>query len=425
MTTTQNKNNIQSTLIKWLLFAAPIIPLYLWGNVAGFDNLASSATVIGWLEVSIGFLLLLLNRDQKYAASQKSLLLILAFTCLGFISASTSINTTASINHQLNITIHFLFCFIMLHTQKSEKLYFALGLLTAFFITFFFVYILQLAVTTPDYKFSTNIPFFSNIRHWGYLQAIALPFAYFLITQKRYAYIGYTLTTILWWSIFWSSGRAVFLASSLITLLTCIYLLRNKTTEKLLLILMISISLSWVSNISDRETPISRMFGNGENIVDQSINRYSAGRIGMYKDTISRAWDQNPLLGLGPDSFRFQKPEIFWTMHPHNSLIEAFFAYGIMGVILLALLTWQISSKVTTHTSDKLLLTATYACASIMLISLLDGPLYHAFSLFCFSGALAITLQPQQTAKNQTELNKYLLLTLIIIGSLYYYNHIN
>lgn len=419
MITSQNKNNIQSTLIKWLLFAAPIIPLLIWNFTTGNNNLNSSAQVVFWLEITVATLILLLNTSGTYTASQSTLILTLAFICSGFVSALISITASTSIQHQLNITTHIIFCFILLHTTQTEKKYFAYGLLTAFFITFFFVYIFQLAATDPYYKFSTDIPFFSNIRHWGYLQAITLPFAYYLILQKRYAYIGYALATTLWWSIFWSGGRSVFMASSFITLLVYAHLFKEKTTEKLLLILMISISLSWTSNVSNRETPISRMFGNGENIVNQSLNRYSAGRIDMYRDTIFRAWDKNPLFGLGPDSFRFQIPEIFWTMHPHNSLIEAFFSYGLIGATLLILLSLRISSKANTK-SNNLLITATYSCSSILLISMLDGPLYHAFSLLCFSGILAISLHKNANLsnKNSLKINKYTLLGVLTLTSL-------
>jgi hypothetical protein len=94
------------------------------------------------------------------------------------------------------------------------------------------------------------------------------------------------------------------------------------------------------------------------------------GRTGIWLVTLQLALEK-PWLGHGFHSYRSVIPAFgaFEPWHAHNELLQQFFTYGIVGVVLVATLYWSLLRQCRRHAADPLALT----CQCLLLLVAIRG----------------------------------------------------
>jgi len=371
----------------------PFLNLYAWENFDLFNSALSHRIWIIWCEILIIALLITttnFNISNDIKKNPKLLTPIFLFLACGFISCLFAQNSYASLVRHTEICLHFLLIYLLSHHIKSDKqrAIIIVGLIAAFLYTVFHFSLLRLAVGGIEYNWVKHIPFFSNIRHWGYLQVLVLPLSYFFITNPapRAKLAGYSLFTIIWVSIIWSGGRGPLIASLIgcFAISPILFKLSKKQTliTVALFLLALFISLKFEANHSSLS--ISRLFFVPQVISESKLdlNATSSGRLGIYKDALSELIDVSPLFGMGADNYRYSlKQQHIIPTHPHSSIIQLTYEYGIIGLILTLYFILQLTQKGLTLNNN--IQKASFICLICSLIlSLVDGNYYHSVSIF-------------------------------------------
>ena len=339
--------NFQLPLAYILLFIAAALPvghLFVADEFTLFNTTLSHRVWITWSEIIVivtTLLLLPVNLIKDIKNNVKLFTLLLAWVVTGFMSTYFAENIYASIARQTELCIHILFSYALLNILNvlPKSKYLIYGVLGAFLYSLFYILILRLAVGDIEYNWTTDIPFFKNIRHWGYLQIIALPLSYYLILNKKNSYSGFIIFTLIWASIFWSGGRGSFITATIISVIVFPWLLtpKHSTYLKTLMCIGIALILALIAEVNHPGLSIQRLFFiDLENI--ENLNEYSAGRIDIYIESLKHLFNNNYLLGFGPDSFRYTTPPLhIMATHPHSLPIQILYDYGIIGFILISL----------------------------------------------------------------------------------------
>jgi hypothetical protein len=125
------------------------------------------------------------------------------------------------------------------------------------------------------------------------------------------------------------------------------------------------------------------------------------GRTGIWLVTLQLALEK-PWLGHGFHSYRSLIPAFgpFEPWHAHNELLQQFFTYGVVGVLLVATLYWSLLRQCRRHAADPLAST----CRSLLLLvairGLADTERFDlSFPLWAIAAiSLALAQSPNRTA---------------------------
>lgn len=394
-----------------LTASLPIGHLFIWENYTLFNTPLTHRIWITWSEIVIIFISLLIipiNLVQDIKNNAKLSTLLFAWVITGVISSSFSENIYASLARQVELCIHILFSYTLLNilNKTGKSKYLILGLICAFLYSLFYLLLLKIAVGNIEYEWSVDIPFFKNIRHWGYLQIIALPLSFYLILKRTHNYIGFIVFTLVWASIFWSGGRGSFITAFIVCFFVFPWLLKPRLNTYLACLMCsgIGLVLALAAEANHPSLSIHRLFFIKQDTHTPEgfdLNNYSAGRIDMYIDSIAHVFNNNYILGLGPDSFRYTSPPIHTlATHPHDLAIQLFYSYGVVGVLLISLISWIHFGKAARQTSleNKI---ASITLISAIIASIFDGVFYHSYSLYCLAIVFSIYLH----SHNPTILN--------------------
>ena len=427
--------NFQLPLAYILLFIAAALPvghLFVADEFTLFNTTLSHRVWITWSEIIVivtTLLLLPVNLIKDIKNNVTLFTLLLAWVATGFISTSFAENIYASIARQTELCIHILFSYALLNILNvlPKSKYLIYGVLGAFLYSLFYILILRLAVGDIEYNWVNNIPFFKNIRHWGYLQIIALPLSYYLILNKKNNYSGFILFTLIWASIFWAGGRGSFITAILISVIIFPWLLTPKysTYSKTLICIGIALILALLAEVNHPSLSIQHLFFiELENVEDFNLNKYSAGRIDIYIESLKHLFNNNYLLGFGADSFRYTVPPLhIMATHPHSFPIQLIYSNGIIGALLASLISWALIKKALKQQSLENTI-ASLTLISAIIASAVDGVFYHSYSIYCLSIVFALCLHRPDTLeikiiKRKNAYQVLLLLPLIVIWAMH------
>ncbi len=418
--------NFQLPLAYILLFIAAALPvghLFVADEFTLFNTTLSHRVWITWSEIIVivtTLLLLPVNLIKDIKNNVKLFTLLLAWVVTGFMSTYFAENIYASIARQTELCIHILFSYALLNILNvlPKSKYLIYGVLGAFLYSLFYILILRLAVGDIEYNWTIDIPFFKNIRHWGYLQIIALPLSYYLILNKKNSYSGFIIFTLIWASIFWSGGRGSFITATIISIIIFPWLLtpKHSTYLKTLMCIGIALILALIAEVNHAGLSIQRLFFiQLKDIENFNLNKYSAGRIDIYIESLKHLFNNNYLLGFGPDSFRYTTPPLhIMATHPHSLPIQILYDYGIIGFILISLAFWSLIKKAQGKLSLENKIAST-ALISAVIASAVDGVFYHSYSIYCLSIIFALCLHRSDTLEIKIikQKNAYQVLLLI------------
>ena len=187
----------------------------------------------------------------------------------------------------------------------------------------FIAVVMWLSPTMEDLRPGDNEFFSPN--GIGFICAFAVFFAHYLTrSNPRWRLAAAFLAITLLRSL--SKGTIIaFVAGELFLIL------RDPTTRRRTKVLILGSSLAVVGAFSGLIAAYLASYDNAGNEAETLT-----GRIGIWGFVLERAWEQ-PWFGHGFHSFRNVIPPFgsFEAWHAHNELIQQFYAYGVVGIVLL------------------------------------------------------------------------------------------
>jgi hypothetical protein len=277
------------------------------------------------------------------------------------------------------------------------------------FATFWFV-----SPSPVQHDWSSDIPLFMNIRHFGYLVASALPLGYWLLEKKvltnKSKLSSLVYLSLCWALVFWLGGRGTFLG---VIAATFIYFIVSKEQIKWIVITIISgLALSQLFIVDHPSLNLFRILDLFWNANERDIDSVSSFRMTIYMDSLMYWWNTAPLMGIGADGFRHIMPAIAGVesiAHPHSIIVQLLISYGIIGLLIPSYFFFLLSLKVF-KSNNKQTQVIYLSFLSTMVLSIFDGVLYHAYGLFissiiagvCIALAWPITTSTQTVSPNRT-----------------------
>ncbi len=245
------------------------------------------------------------------------------------------------------------------------------------------------------------LPLFSHVRHFGYYALGGLILSHLWVADPGAGRVrvlwSVVIASVLWGALIWTGGRAA-LVSALLGVAA---------------IAVLSPTRRWaVAGTTALALPIGSVIaalttaGRPELGWRAILRRLDPTEYVQFTSNRTRFWElafenfqESPILGLGPDAYRFLQPKIFGS-HPHNVILQFLTDYGVVGTVLFGILFLLCVAVAFGHTRDRaddLRGERVVALAMIFAFSahaLLDGTFYHAVPLMLIAVCVAVGLQP-------------------------------
>jgi hypothetical protein len=394
-------------------YSVPI--LYLASAIVGFLLIRESVhmfhhpiatrAISVWLE--LGFIILSLpairstaiqfqSKSHALIPRQASILIIIWLACT-LISTLLGNQPWAAMVRWFEIlsSVITAFCLYILIRQQPKLIILIIKAIVAAVLLCIFAFIVFWNISPDPVKHNwvSIIPFFMNIRHFGYLAAIAIPVGYWLLernateNKKLHWVIAYLILG--WALVFWLGGRGTFLAASIVTVIYAF--VANKGHIKWIIVSpLVGLIISQLFIVDSSSLNLFRFIGQ-EGI---SLDSLSSFRATIYQESLIYWWQNAPIMGIGADGYRYLIPAIGNVesiAHPHSSIIQLLLSYGPIGLLIpsyfFCLLTWKIIKSGQKHSQFFYLI-----FLSTLILSLFDGILYHAYGLFISSIIAGISI---------------------------------
>lgn len=286
------------------------------------------------------------------------------------------------------------------------KLIVLAGVSLVFLIYIFF------SATVPVFTIKAQPPLFSHLRHLNYelYFGIILAIGGYLTARRKGLFL--TLLLLLLFLSVWSGGRG----SALAVLAALIFLgifSRPcpfwKTMGMLLILGTVATALVFATGkqqvlrdtlgyssviFVETEKTQSTQSGNPASLPAAKLKRFTAGRTGMWYDSVAMVTAHGAaalLTGLGPDAYRkFQIRPGF--VHPHNSLVQIFMEFGLLGLGMFGLLLLRfikVSVEICRNSGDLRQHLAAAMFVGGVVFSMADGIFHHVgpFAMMIFAMA--------------------------------------
>ena len=116
-----------------------------------------------------------------------------------------------------------------------------------------------------------------------------------------------------------------------------------------------------------------------------SMNSILSGRLSFWEGALMSVFD-SPVLGLGPDGFRYSEGVIPKTVQPHSSLIQLIVEFGWLGAAIIIYRSWSFIAPMckglgrnpSSHSTRIYLVAFLFA---YLIYSLVDGLFYHVLPM--------------------------------------------
>lgn len=414
----QSKN--QRALICFVC-ALPILNLLAWEEWDLFSTPLTHRIWVVWTEIIFVLWCLLTKARQLavYYQNQNHLAFLYIFLVFGFMSANNAENPYASIVRQAELIFHLTFfsCLRVIINDENRR-YILWGIVLAGLYSCYHFALLNLAVANRPYEWTQDIPFFSNIRHWGYLLVLMPGICLWIFNNgnQRQKYIALSLYFIFFTAICWSGARGAFWATiiSVFIIYPVLFRPNRKFMLLLLTISLFGIAMAKLLEANHPSLSVNRLlFILDDRFFEQTqdlFNKLSSGRLDIWRHAIHDLMSKSPLIGFGGDNFRYAIPQPHTVAtHPHNIIIQFIYSYGILGFILFCYPCYHFIKNSPTKKLKLFLL----LLAPTLLASLLDGNLYHTSSIFCIVLILAVIFYSPQQEESSAFKKPYLICLLI------------
>lgn len=357
--------------------------------------------------LSIGFVFLSLPAVYRHshpfllkAGALKTCLIIVAWLLWALVSTLLGDQPWPAMMRwfELLISISMAWCLYIIIRQQPQLINLILkAIIGAIFLSLLaFIVYWNVSDDPIKHDWVSDIPLYMNIRHFGYLATISVPIGYWFLQQQaeqhllgsnknkhsnKNVYIILVYLILSWALIFWLGGLGAFLA----VLITSIFYgsIERSHIKWILFTAISGLGLSLLFIVDNPSLNLFRHFDQPET----SLNTYSSSRVLIYTDSLIHWWQHSPIFGIGADGFRYILPAINGQegiAHPHSSIIQLILSYGLPGLIIpcyfFFTLTWQVIKS-----NQKTMTTVYLILLSTLILSIVDGVLYHAYGLFISS----------------------------------------
>jgi hypothetical protein len=364
-------------------------------------------------------------RSQKYLYYSKTVLYLILFW-LAWAAFVTLIGDQPwpAMMRWVEILTNFLmaFCLYQLLQHKPDlykPLLYAIMGTTMFCLAVFLFYWFILA-TPIKHDWSSEIPLFINIRHFGHLMAISLPLAYWWLEQhKRSQFSPIIYLTLCWALVFWLGGRGTFIGVMAATL---IFLYKRPNFR--LQVLLAAFSGLLLSQFFTTDHPSLNLF----RLLDLfwqdgpvDMQALTSFRTVIYEQSIAYWWQTAPISGIGADGYRYISPAIGGVeaiAHPHSITIQLLLSYGIPGLVIPIWLATSFlnNQRRLRHPVQVLAL----PILSMALLAQVDGSLYHAQGLFITCIVLGIGASLFTVKQKAEQKTMHLMVAVVSICLIYW-----
>ncbi len=325
------------------------------------------------------------------------------------ISATASIvispHWQAALARQTEWTVHIMFgaCLwhFLKHNRSMTRRVLTLAMLGAV-LSCLIVFKAWLDEANPELvTWRRYLPLFGHIRHFGYYALGGLVLSHLWVADPRagrYRVLwSVVIGSVLWGALIWTGGRAAMVSALL----------------GVAVIAILSPTRRWaVAGTNALALPIGSVLaaitaaGRPELGWRRILLRLDPASQLSFGSNRTRFWElafenfrESPILGLGPDAYRFLQPKIFGS-HPHNVILQFLTDYGVVGSVLFGVLFLLCVVAALGHIRDRMDDLRGERVVAIALIvafsahALLDGTFYHAVPLMLIVLCMAVAIQP-------------------------------
>ena len=250
-----------------------------------------------------------------------------------------------------------------------------------------------------QYNWAGLMPGLPNIRSLGYFSVAGVAAGAaisFGTSRKSYFLLGLFIGAAAFGLAVWSATRGALFALSAtsIFLFICRFKYRNlRFVGWVASAIAIGVLLSAAAYKPTDQFGLKRLFASVENS-GGSIDRLSAGRVQIWKDTIAKI-EERPLFGYGERQFRRVGPlNARGLNQPHNIFLQIAFQWGIVGAVLFFLLLARLVLRVWRQRDhgNNIGIGEQILIISTLVYSLYDAALFYPYPIMMFTLAVAIAL---------------------------------
>ena len=232
---------------------------------------------------------------------------------------------------------------------------------------------------------SPKLSYYSHIRHFSYQAFIASCCAAIIYFNfPKFKYLSGVVCLVCVSMLIASTGRAAILAFMMFITGCSLMLYDTRKALKLgSLFLALTIGLLLLLSL----TPYSSLTSS---IVERtaqlgSIDQILSGRLSFWRGAL-RSVFESPLLGLGPNGFRWSEGAIPPAIQPHSSLIQLIVEYGWLGGSIILYRCWLFFAPLcrdlrSNNINERYRLCLVAFFLSYLLFSLVDGLFYHVLPM--------------------------------------------
>ncbi len=374
------------------------------GNTPDYRIVVISLQLIVIVTGSLCFQPLYLEIPQRFK------ILVILWLAWGWICVATSAYPIVSCLRQMEWTVLTIFIIqltIILQRYPSlGKRVFWIIIGGFFLVCGDIVIFLSILPNLSGFNLATDIPHFTNIRHFGAYAAIvcvllAVGSIQLSASKLQKGHLPFLLSSIAWSILFWNGSRTGLLAASISTFYLTPYLKSIKERISYITLacatIFIGLCLSFCSPTNNASMGWDSVLARNAR---EGLDAISSGRITLWHFAIKCLTSPKELIvGIGPDVFRikaFQAHIPF--VQPHNMIIQSVLEWGVPGAIMFGgiLLTilwhgWQcMSTRKSVFSSYQV---AGYGGGiSILIMGLFDGAMYHSLQLTMLGACTAMML---------------------------------
>ncbi|VAX08282.1 hypothetical protein MNBD_ALPHA03-2139 [hydrothermal vent metagenome] len=304
--------------------------------------------------------------------------------------------------------IHFFFfvavsSYLKTQPQAGRILIFSILLSAVVFMPFFWLKLYG-AYDILGFDWIWSLPGFENVRHLDYFLGSLTTILGLSLLTKTFKKSSALLTSLVflmlficWVMLFWSGGRGSSIAAAAAIGGLLIFFKPVGWKKILLFNFFVMILAAATSIFLPVPSPSYGIFRFITQITEMdSIAAFSAGRTAIWAEAIN-VWKENIWFGIGAGQTKTVIQSAFGTYgQPHNILIQALLAWGIIGGLpfLGGIITifwtkgWEFHRG--PEPIDIMPLIAYGLALSTTLSALVDGTLYYPFPIFLFVIAVAV-----------------------------------
>lgn len=388
-----------------ILLAFPLIR----SGLPDFGTVSADRALISLFEIMFVFCIVCSGKVQVPAFLPQSWISCVALLWLlwSVLSLVLAEHFAAALVRQSEWYLHLLFTGTLWSYIRSEKM--LAGNIIKAILGGFFLYCLLILYCWyniyPDphlHNWLTEMPGFSNIRHFGHYAMVAVILSSFPIFNshgtKGRQFLYFAMMSCCWGALIWSGSRGPILAA-LFSLMLLSFFIPASIRKRLLFYQATAFAAgTYLSHFYRVDLHGLGLKYLADSMNETTVSGFSSGRTDIWMETIPAVLG-HPFFGMGADGFIFiPRTTNLWIAHPHNLFLQAAIDWGLPGLLFTCVLLFAALRHFFVQlrqqegiSSERIV--SIWGVTALCMLALIDGPFYHAHSLAISACLLAIALK--------------------------------